>query len=149
MRLITLLLPPTANPQPGQWPVVVTWNETKIIRCAIDTVRQAIDDVEFRTRLGTDATTADTLMATLTSRRAHEIAAERPPRAASADELLVSVTNDDLLLITNALNEVLSGLPSTSRTPLCHFPDEEIESLWTDANAILDEAISRAPGRGM
>ncbi len=124
--------------------LAMSTKDLPLVVAAIATVRREIDSQEFSTRLGTDEVHADALRALLAAAHDQErVSGPRRPAAPLAEEIVLAVTEDDLSLINNALNEVLNGL-SIAEGSLPPGPERDrAEALLETAHRMLKDARAK------
>lgn len=83
---------------------------------AVAIARREIDEVEFHTRLGADAASADEFLSSVGAATSRVSAAGQDEESAAATlgpndgTVVVGLDLDELTLVNNALNEILNGL---------------------------------------
>ena len=129
---------------PSKLRIATTRAELALLRDVIATARDEIDREEFETRLGVDAAEADAIQTALAA-----IGSEAPrvgsPRESDANgdpsptgQIVVGMTENELLLINNALNEVLNGLAIADVTARFGADRGGLEALLDSVGAIVD-----------
>jgi hypothetical protein len=99
---------------------------------AVSAVRDEWDEAEFRAREGADRDTADRLLTAL---------ARAGTQAAPRDAFRVEMTADELLLLSNALNDVLHGMVSEHRAEHVAAERQIATSLLDDVVALIDDPL--------
>lgn len=154
-------MPPTPRTPPSDtlvmpetFPVMMTPDEAALIRQAIDAALREIDREEFSTRVGVDVDQAETLRTVfgdLSGDFPSAGAPVGPPIAPNgSEEIVFGLTADQLLLVNNALNESLHGLPAASVPATTGDDRARAEALLASVGALLDRFPSTAdtPNRG-
>ena len=122
--------------------LAMTTQELAFLRHAIMTVRKEIDREEFRTRLGVDLGRADALQASLAGLECDVGRAAEPLRSGPEDrrsgDCVIGLTRDELVLVNNALNEVLNGLPIAVVPAQFRTEREEAETLLDTVGSMLE-----------
>jgi len=125
--------------------LALTERERDLVVEAVRMVRREIDREEFHTRLGVDQADADSLIASMsvTPTEAGAQHSSRNPAASSGGvghaEVVMPMTQADLVLINNALNEALNGLPEEDVAP--HLRGTEARSLLNAVGSIFDGTL--------
>lgn len=95
----------------GALEIGLTAEELTLVLDALATVRREIDTEEFHTRLGVFEGEADSLRAKLVNIAANEATSDRPPDdGLTPESIALTVLRGELVLMNNALNEVVNGL---------------------------------------
>jgi len=108
-----------------------------IATAVLETVRREIDQEEFRARLGVESGEADALLDDL---REQQIRNEATPD-------LRWLTEDQLLLLNNALNEAANGLPPDRVSPLLR--SVRAAALLAEVGRLLDAAAGHRGSRAV
>lgn len=139
---------------PEQLRLVMTPEELVLVRKAIAAVRDEIDREEFRTRLGAEPDEADRLRTALATIE-HGADGARSTRTSGrhssrgrAEEIVVGMTEDQLLLVNNALNEVLNGFAIADFETRLGADRRQAAAHLTTVGAILDQLAPDAASLG-
>jgi hypothetical protein len=139
---------------PEQLRLVMTPEELVLVNNAIAAVRDEIDREEFRTRLGAEPEEADRLRTALATIE-HGADGARSTRSSDrrssrgrAEEIVVGMTEDQLLLVNNALNEVLNGLAIADFETRLGADRRQAAALLAAVGAVLDQRAPEAASLG-